>query len=108
MNLGKSIKGERVEILDLRINLDIFDRKNVEKEFNFQNEARNAEGTMERFEHRKDVFHVPKVHWNLTRDRILTMEYIEGVKVNNVEALQKLGVDPKWVGRLVQEIFAEM
>jgi predicted unusual protein kinase regulating ubiquinone biosynthesis (AarF/ABC1/UbiB family) len=83
-------------------------RKNVETEFNFQNEAKNAQDTMDRFQHRKNVFHVPKIHWDLTRERILTMEYIDGVKVNHVEGLQGIGVDPKWVGRLLQEIFAEM
>lgn len=83
-------------------------RKNVETEFNFQNEAKNAQDTMDRFQHRKNVFHVPKIHWDLTRERILTMEYIDGVKVNHVEGLQSIGVDPKWVGRLLQEIFAEM
>jgi predicted unusual protein kinase regulating ubiquinone biosynthesis (AarF/ABC1/UbiB family) len=94
-----------VTILTLKFTLL---RKNVETEFNFQNEAKNAQDTMDRFQHRKNVFHVPKIHWDLTRERILTMEYIDGVKVNHVEGLQSIGVDPKWVGRLLQEIFAEM
>jgi predicted unusual protein kinase regulating ubiquinone biosynthesis (AarF/ABC1/UbiB family) len=83
-------------------------RKNVETEFNFQNEAKNAQETMDRFQHRKNVFHVPKIHWRLTRERILTMEYIDGIKVNHVEGLKSIGVDPKWVGRILQEIFSEM
>jgi predicted unusual protein kinase regulating ubiquinone biosynthesis (AarF/ABC1/UbiB family) len=36
------------------------------------------------------------------------MEYIDGVKVNDVERLREIGVDPKWVGRILQEVFAEM
>jgi hypothetical protein len=36
------------------------------------------------------------------------MEYIDGVKVNNVQRLREIGVDPKWVGRILQEIFSEM
>ncbi|KAG2180424.1 hypothetical protein INT44_003428 [Umbelopsis vinacea] len=83
-------------------------RKNVETEFDFQNEAKNGQETMNRFQHRKNEFHVPKIYWNLTRERILTMEYIDGVKVNDVERLREIGVDPKWVGRVLQDVFAEM
>jgi predicted unusual protein kinase regulating ubiquinone biosynthesis (AarF/ABC1/UbiB family) len=36
------------------------------------------------------------------------MEYIDGVKVNDVERLREIGVDPKWVGRVLQDVFAEM
>lgn len=36
------------------------------------------------------------------------MEYIDGVKVNDVERLKEIGVDPKWVGRILQDVFAEM
>jgi predicted unusual protein kinase regulating ubiquinone biosynthesis (AarF/ABC1/UbiB family) len=36
------------------------------------------------------------------------MEYIDGVKVNDVERLREIGVDPKWVGRILQDVFAEM
>lgn len=63
---------------------------------------------MDRFQHRNNEFHVPKIYWNLTRERILTMEYIDGVKVNDVERLREIGVDPKWVGRILQDVFAEM
>jgi predicted unusual protein kinase regulating ubiquinone biosynthesis (AarF/ABC1/UbiB family) len=36
------------------------------------------------------------------------MEFIDGVKVNDVEALKKLGVSPKWVRTTLLEVFAEM
>lgn len=35
------------------------------------------------------------------------MEFIDGVKVNDVEGLLKLGVSPAWVRQTLLEVFAE-
>ncbi len=34
----------------------------------------------------------PKVHWDLTSPRLLTMEFCEGVKVDNKAYLQQHGI----------------
>lgn len=39
---------------------------------------------------------------------VLTMEFVQGVKVNDVEGIKAMGIDPRWVGRLLLEVFAEM
>ncbi|CAG8649224.1 14407_t:CDS:2, partial [Acaulospora morrowiae] len=83
-------------------------RNNLISEFDFLKEARNGELTKQRFRHRSDELTVPDIVWELTRKRVLTMEYIEGVKVNNREGLKSLGVNPKWVRDLLLEVFAEM
>lgn len=36
---------------------------------------------------------VPEVHWEYTTQRVLTMEYITGYKVNDYEALERAGLD---------------
>ena len=36
---------------------------------------------------------VPKIHWETTATRVLTMEFIEGDKINDREALEARGVD---------------
>ncbi|KAI8604740.1 ABC1 family-domain-containing protein [Dissophora ornata] len=82
-------------------------RDNLTSEFDFTNEARNGEATKERFKNRSD-FYVPEIYWDLSSKKILTMEFIEGVKVNDLEGLQKLGVSPKWVRTTLLEVFAEM
>lgn len=41
----------------------------VEKEFDFRNEARNAEGTADMFAHRKHELKVPKIWWEYTTKR---------------------------------------
>jgi hypothetical protein len=69
--------------------------------------GRNGEATKERFRKRTD-FYVPEIYWDLSTKKILTMEFIQGVKVNDLEGLQKLGVSPKWVRTTLLEVFAEM
>jgi ubiquinone biosynthesis protein len=35
---------------------------------------------------------IPKIHWDLTTRRVLAMEFIDGVKINDVDALAEQGV----------------
>jgi predicted unusual protein kinase regulating ubiquinone biosynthesis (AarF/ABC1/UbiB family) len=35
---------------------------------------------------------VPRIHWDLTTRRVLAMEFIDGVKINDVAAVSRLGV----------------
>ncbi|CAJ0917895.1 15156_t:CDS:2 [Entrophospora sp. SA101] len=51
---------------------------------------------------------IPKIYWDLTTKRILTMEFIHGVKINDIDGLKKIGADPNWVRNILLEIFAEM
>ncbi|KAI1319353.1 hypothetical protein EDD11_004219 [Mortierella claussenii] len=82
-------------------------RDNLTSEFDFTNEARNGEATKERFKNRSD-FYVPEIYWDLSTKKILTMEFIDGVKVNDLDGLKSLGVSPKWVRTALLEVFAEM
>ncbi|TGE34621.1 AarF/ABC1/UbiB kinase family protein [Desulfosporosinus sp. Sb-LF] len=36
---------------------------------------------------------VPEVHWEYTTQRVLTMEYVTGYKVNDYESLERVGLD---------------
>ncbi len=46
---------------------------------------------------------IPRIDWSLTRKRVLTMEYIEGVKINDSAAMAERGFDVdehvRWVSR---------
>ncbi|KAJ3206905.1 hypothetical protein HDU67_007876, partial [Dinochytrium kinnereticum] len=83
-------------------------RESLSSEFDFTEEARNALSTHERFHHRRSAVRCPLVRWDLTTRRVLTMEFVDGVKVNDAAGLRGLGLDPGEVGRLVCEVFAEM
>jgi ubiquinone biosynthesis protein len=42
-----------------------------------------------------DEIHIPQVHWDLTSKSVLVMEFIEGVKMDQVDALRAIGIDPE-------------
>ncbi|CAG8739412.1 17069_t:CDS:2, partial [Racocetra persica] len=83
-------------------------KQNLISEFDFLREARNGELTKERFKHRAPELKIPNIIWELTTKRVLTMEFVHGIKINNIEKLKNLGVDPKWVRTVLLEVFAEM
>ncbi|XP_038047396.1 uncharacterized aarF domain-containing protein kinase 5-like isoform X2 [Patiria miniata] len=76
------------------------------KELDFENEGRNSERCAENLQHLKYIY-VPKVHWNLTSKRVLTMEYIHGCKVTNVEQIEEMGIAPADVDAKLIEAFGE-
>ena len=67
-------------------------RRNLPKELNFQKEASNQEQFSKLFLH-LDYVKAPKVHWELTTSRVLTMEYCEGSKVNDLNYIRRQGID---------------
>lgn len=83
-------------------------KQNLIAEFNFLHEAKNGELTKQRFKHLGDELTVPNIVWDLTTKRVLTMEYIKGVKINDLVGLKSLGANPKWVRNLLLQVFAEM
>jgi predicted unusual protein kinase regulating ubiquinone biosynthesis (AarF/ABC1/UbiB family) len=70
------------------------------KELDFEAEGRHAEAFAEQFAEDEDVL-VPKVHWSHTRERVLTLEDVTGIKISDVQALQAAGVVPGDVARNV-------
>ena len=67
--------------------------KRVFEEMDYINEAENAEKF--RNMHQKNIkIAVPKIYNELTSRRVLTMEWIEGTKLTNLEDVKKLGIDP--------------
>lgn len=62
----------------------------------FRKEGRNAERTARNFRLHKDV-HVPSIVWDKTSRKVLTMEFIHGVRLDDEIALKKIGVTQKKV-----------
>src|SRR5262249_711386 len=51
----------------------------------------------------------PRVHWELTTDCVLTMTFMEGIKIGKVAELRAAGVDPDRVAaRLVQAFYKQL
>ncbi len=67
--------------------------KRVFEEMDYINEAENAEKFRDM--HQKNIkIAVPKIYNKLTSRRVLTMEWIEGTKLTNLDDVKKLGIDP--------------
>ncbi|KAH7548367.1 hypothetical protein JRO89_XS14G0109300 [Xanthoceras sorbifolium] len=83
-----------------------------EHELDFLLEAKNSVKVLDNFRklspHIANYIYAPKVHWNLSTSKLLTMEYIDGAQVNDVKMIKKLGIRPDEVAKLVSQAFAEM
>ena len=67
--------------------------KRVFEEMDYCNEASNAEAFAALHTHNPRIA-VPRIYREATARRVLTMEWIDGVKLTNLEAVRGLGVDP--------------
>ncbi len=65
----------------------------VFEEMDYLNEAANAEKFKQLHSHNSAIA-VPKIYLEATSRRVLTMEWIDGVKLTNLEAVKAIGVDP--------------
>ena len=67
--------------------------RRVFEEMDYLNEADNAEKFRDL--HRQNPrIAVPSIYRDVTSRRVLTMEWIDGVKLTNLDAVRELGIDP--------------
>jgi len=64
------------------------------EEMDYSQEGRNAEKFARLYGHLPDIY-VPRIYWQFTRKRVLTMEWIEGTKLTNMEAIASQGIDAR-------------
>ncbi len=69
------------------------------EETDYLNEGRNAD-TFRRNFRDQDWVSVPRVYWRYTSPRVLTLEYLPGIKISHYEALEAAGLDRKLLARL--------
>ncbi len=72
----------------------------VFEEMDYAREGRNADRFRESFASWR-VIKVPKIHWSHTTSRVVTMDFIRGTKVTDLEALQARKISPVKVNRLL-------
>jgi len=79
---------------------------NLPKELDFQNEARNAELAAEHIQKTGLNCVIPKIHWDKTSERVLTMDFEEGFKANDTDSIEKAGLKKRDVAKLISSVFA--
>uniref|UniRef100_A0A1J3CI53 ABC1 atypical kinase-like domain-containing protein n=1 Tax=Noccaea caerulescens TaxID=107243 RepID=A0A1J3CI53_NOCCA len=76
------------------------------QEIDYTKEAANSELFANNFKNLEYV-KVPSIYWEYTTPQVLTMEYVPGIKINKIQALDQLGVDRKRLGRYAVESYLE-
>ena len=82
-------------------------KKNLPLELCFLQEGKNAEKVSNMFSH----FHwlkIPKIHWALSTDRVLIMEYCSGGHIDDIDYLKSHKIDFHSVSKKISQMYAEM
>jgi predicted unusual protein kinase regulating ubiquinone biosynthesis (AarF/ABC1/UbiB family) len=78
------------------------------EEMDYRREAENAKRFKRNFASWTDV-HVPKIHDEFTSERLLVMDFIEGVKVTDLDGLRAAGHNPRALNeRLYRTYFKQL
>jgi ubiquinone biosynthesis protein len=64
----------------------------LRSEMNYMREGRNADRFRDNFRTVPGIY-IPRVYWEYTTQRVLVLERIEGIKISNIEAIEKAGFD---------------
>lgn len=82
--------------------------RSLQDELDYRVEGRNGERIAKQFLEDPSI-HIPKVHWDFSTDKVLTMEMVHGVKVNDLEKLDSNGYDRKLIARrIVDSMFHQI
>lgn len=82
-------------------------RINLPLELDFLNEGKNCERIREMFK-KFSWFKTPKIYWNYSTHRVLTMEMMEGEEITNVDYIKREKIDPRLVTDRLATVFSEM
>ncbi|MFW9998443.1 MAG: ABC1 kinase family protein [Candidatus Odinarchaeota archaeon] len=80
--------------------------RTLEKELNYGTEASQAERFAAQFRGNPHIF-VPRVFREASTGRVLTMQYVDGIKVSEVKALDELGYDRRVIASRGAELMFE-
>lgn len=69
------------------------------EEIDYLNEGRNAD-TFRRNFRGQDWVEVPRVYWRYASPRVLTLEYMPGIKISHYDAIEASGLDRKRLAQL--------
>jgi predicted unusual protein kinase regulating ubiquinone biosynthesis (AarF/ABC1/UbiB family) len=69
------------------------------EEIDYLHEGRNAD-TFRRNFRSQDWVYTPRVYWRYSSPRVLTLEYVPGIKISHYEALEAAGLDRKILAQL--------
>jgi len=81
-------------------------KKMLPRELDFVGEAKNADRTRVMFQDNPNI-RVPEVYHEISNDRVLIMEYVEGIAVSKAKEIQEMGINLKDVAKLLNHCFSQ-
>jgi len=81
--------------------------KTIRKELDFVNEARNCMRFKRNFETSLDVY-IPRAYQELVTRKVLVMERVSGVRIDNIQKIEALGLDRQRLARVGVEAYFKM
>ncbi|MEP2278607.1 AarF/UbiB family protein [Maribacter sp.] len=85
--------------------IESFERS-INEELQFAREIGNTERFAQNFADNQYI-HVPEIYKELSTDKIICMELIDGIKVSNIEALTKANINPKAIAKIGVDLYIE-
>ncbi len=76
------------------------------EEIDYLNEGRNAD-TFRRNFRQSDWAIIPRVYWRYSSPRVLTLEYLPGIKISHYEAIEAAGLNRKELARLGAQAYLQ-
>ncbi|MDR1616968.1 MAG: hypothetical protein LBR98_08155 [Syntrophomonadaceae bacterium] len=76
----------------------------VKAELDYVQEGKNAEIIKQNSGADPDLI-IPQIYWDYTADKVLVMEYVDGIKINEPDALIASGVDPVFISHRLLQIY---
>ncbi|MDX1977691.1 MAG: AarF/ABC1/UbiB kinase family protein [Pseudanabaenaceae cyanobacterium bins.68] len=80
---------------NLKAILDEFASR-IFEEMDYTCEGANADRFAAYYRHLPEIY-VPKIYWQYTAKRVLTMEWIDGVKLTELETIKQMGFDSRHI-----------
>ena len=78
--------------------------KTILDELDLQREAGNASQLRRNFEN-SNLLYIPQIYWHLSNSSVLVQERIYGLRVNDIEAIEKAGISRQELAKRGVEIF---
>jgi len=79
----------------------------LRSELDYIREGHSAERFAANFADDSSI-HIPRVFWETTTSRVLTLERIRGVKINDLDGLDQQGTDRRWLAEHATNVVLKM
>lgn len=80
----------------------------IRNELDFMQEGRNADIFRKNFQNERSV-QIPRIYWDHSSRHVLTLEYLEGIKISDFTALQQANIDGKNIAsKLIHALFKQI